>query len=96
MKKQEFFISTADEKLHCIQWLPDSSPILVLQIVHGMVEYIDRYDEFASYLTDRGIAVVGHDQPGHGFTAPNCLCYSDMSHLYAHGPDMIHDNHFPL
>ena len=71
MKKQDFFISHSGEKLHCIQWLPDSEPILVLQIVHGMVEYIDRYDEFASYLCERGIAVVGHDHPGHGLTAPD-------------------------
>ena len=71
MKKQEFFIDCEGEKLHCIQWTPDSSPALVLQIVHGMVEYIDRYDELATYLCSRGIAVVGHDQPGHGMTAPD-------------------------
>ena len=29
-------------------------------------------------------------------TAPTCRCYSDMSHLYAHGPDMIHDNEISL
>ena len=38
----------------------------ILQICHGMVEYIDRYDEFARYLADRGIYVVGHDHLGHG------------------------------
>lgn len=26
-----------------------------------------------------------------GFTAPTCLCYNDMSHLYTHGPDMHYD-----
>ena len=31
-----------------------------------------------------------------GFTAPKCLCYSDMSHLYAHGPDMHYDLTGPL
>ncbi len=71
MKKQEFFIPFEGENLHCIQWLPDSDPLLVLQIVHGMVEYIDRYDELASFLCERRIAVVGHDQPGHGLTAPD-------------------------
>ena len=31
-----------------------------------MVEYIERYEAFASYLTDRGFVVVGHDHLGHG------------------------------
>ena len=31
-----------------------------------MAEYIDRYDEFARYLADKGIMVVGDDHLGHG------------------------------
>lgn len=38
----------------------------VLQICHGMVEYIDRYNDFAQYLAERGVCVVGHDHLGHG------------------------------
>ena len=41
----------------------------MLQIVHGMVEYIERYEPFAAYLNKSGIAVIGHDQLGHGYTA---------------------------
>ncbi len=33
-----------------------------------MVEYIGRYDEFATYLSERGFLVVGHDHLGHGYT----------------------------
>ena len=29
-------------------------------------EYIERYEEFASYLTDRGFLVIGNDHLGHG------------------------------
>lgn len=71
MKKTDFYIPFENENLHCIQWLPEGEAVCVLQIVHGMVEYIDRYDEFAAYLCERGIAVVGHDHPGHGLTAPD-------------------------
>lgn len=71
MKKTEFYLPYKNENLHCIQWLPEGEAVCVLQIVHGMVEYIDRYDELASFLTENGIAVVGHDQPGHGLTAPD-------------------------
>ena len=38
----------------------------VLQISHGMVEYINRYDEFAAFLAKQGYAVVGNDHLGHG------------------------------
>lgn len=31
-----------------------------------MIEYIERYHEFAEYLTERGFMVVGHDHLGHG------------------------------
>ena len=40
----------------------------VLQIAHGMAEHIDRYDEFANFLTNHGIIVYGNDHRGHGQT----------------------------
>ena len=52
--------------IHCRKWLPDGAPVAVVQIVHGMVEYIERYDEFARFLTSKGYVVVGHDHIGHG------------------------------
>ena len=38
----------------------------VLQICHGMVEYINRYDEFAEFMAGHGYYVTGHDHLGHG------------------------------
>lgn len=38
----------------------------IVQLVHGMAEHIDRYDEFARFLASRGFAVCGHDHIGHG------------------------------
>ncbi|MBR2460384.1 MAG: histidine phosphatase family protein [Clostridia bacterium] len=43
--------------------------------------------------TYTGVTVVEFKNNPDGYTAPTCLCYSDMSHLYAHGPDMLHDDH---
>ncbi|WP_459128948.1 alpha/beta fold hydrolase [Guggenheimella bovis] len=37
-----------------------------LQIVHGMIEFIGRYETFAETLSKAGITVFGHDQLGHG------------------------------
>lgn len=52
-------------------WTPAGEPRAILQLTHGMVEYVDRYDAFATYLAEHGLMVVGHDQLGHGHTAKN-------------------------
>ena len=38
-----------------------------------------------------GVTVLQFRNNENGVTAPKCLCFADMSHLYAHGPDMIHN-----
>lgn len=50
-------------------WLPQEQPRAVIQLVHGMAEHIDRYDETARALSGNGFAVVGHTHLGHGPTA---------------------------
>lgn len=53
--------------IHGVKWIPDSGEFkAILQITHGMVEYIERYREFAGYLNEQGYLVVGHDHLGHG------------------------------
>ncbi len=66
--KQEFYYPSSDgqTKIHGIIWRPEKQAKAVLQICHGMVEYIDRYNDFAQYLAERGVCVVGHDHLGHG------------------------------
>ena len=56
-------------KLHGVTWEPEGEARAVVQIVHGMIEYIERYDGFASYLAERGYFVIGHDHLGHGESA---------------------------
>ena len=55
--------------LHGITWTPEGEIKAAIQLVHGMVEFIDRYDEFARFLCSQGIAVMGHDHLGHGLSA---------------------------
>jgi alpha-beta hydrolase superfamily lysophospholipase len=52
--------------IHAIRWIPEGEPVAILQIIHGMQEYIDRYDEFANFLAEKGIIVIGNDHLGHG------------------------------
>jgi len=68
MVRNEFTFPSADGKtqIHAVEWLPDGEVRAVLQIAHGVSEYILRYEPFATYLTERGFAVAGHDHLGHG------------------------------
>ena len=52
--------------LNVLLCLPEGRPRAVLQMTHGMVEYIGRYERLACWLADRGVAAVGHDHLGHG------------------------------
>lgn len=47
-------------------WEPDCPPRAIVQISHGMCEYVDRYDEFARALCEEGYVVCGSDHIGHG------------------------------
>ncbi len=68
MTKNEFTYLSADQKtqIHVIEWIPDGEVKAVLQISHGMVEYVARYNDFAGFLADQGFYVTGNDHLGHG------------------------------
>lgn len=69
IKKQNFYFKSSNKetKVHGICWIPEAVEVrAVLQIVHGMVEFVDRYDDFARFLCAQGIVVVGDDHLGHG------------------------------
>lgn len=50
---------------------PGVNPRGIVQIVHGMSERVERYDDFACYLARKGYVVCGEDHVGHGKSAPN-------------------------
>ena len=68
MEREEFYFLSSDRhtQVHGYWWKPEERPKAVLQISHGMMEHIGRYERFASWLTQRGVAVIGHDHLGHG------------------------------
>lgn len=49
--KQNFTYLSKDKEtqIHAIAWKPDGEIRVILQICHGMVEFIDRYSDFAEY-----------------------------------------------
>ena len=66
--KKEFYFPSKDgiTKIHGVEWIPEGEVKAVLQIAHGMVEHIERYADFAAYMAENGIYVVGHSHLGHG------------------------------
>lgn len=70
MAKEEVFGYLSEDgktRVHAVKWIPDAGAYeAILQITHGMIEFIERYRHFAEYLTEHGYLVVGHDHIGHG------------------------------
>lgn len=78
----DIYYQSADRKtkIHAIAWKPEGKPKAVLQICHGMVEFIERYDEFARFLAKQGFYVVGNDHLGHGASVTS----NDRHGYFAH------------
>lgn len=72
VKKEEFTFDSRDgkTKIHAVRWVPEGKVICILQIIHGMAEYIERYEETARFFAEKGILVTGEDHLGHGRSVP--------------------------
>ena len=67
--REEFYVDSSDgiHMIHGYRWYDPQKKIRgVLQMVHGMLEYIERYEELAERMACEGYFVVGHDHLGHG------------------------------
>ena len=53
-------------------WRPTHvQPRAIIQLSHGMCEYVERYDAWARRFVAEGFAFCGSDHLGHGNTAPD-------------------------
>ena len=52
--------------IHAVIWRPQGEIKGVLQIIHGMAEYAERYSPFAGFLAENGYLVCAEDHLGHG------------------------------
>ena len=60
--------STGRNSIYARECVPDVEPKAVIQIVHGIAEHIERYDDFMMFLANNGYVAVGEDHLGHGRT----------------------------
>lgn len=70
MKKNHiYYISNnKSDKIHACIWQP-KNPKCILQIAHGMNEYIERYENIAKFFVQHDILVAGNDHLGHGYSS---------------------------
>lgn len=66
MRTDFWYDSKGAGRIHGCRWTPEGEPRAVVQILHGIAEFVERYDDFANYLTSHGFLVVAEDHMGHG------------------------------
>lgn len=73
MVEDFYFTSSIGNKIYAKMWRNKEIEQYrgIVQLVHGMQEHIERYDEFAEEIANNGYIVVGHDHLGHGRTVKN-------------------------
>lgn len=71
MKKEYLKIPSSDgvNSLNVKIYIPNGEPLGIFQAVHGMTEYLERYDELLSAVCEAGYFCIIHDHLGHGKTA---------------------------
>ena len=90
-----YFFTSSEGKtpIHVRVWEPDCDLNGVVQLVHGINEYIGRYEDFARYLAGKGFAVVGSDHLGHGksVTGPEKLGFFAENDGWFHVVDDVEE-----
>ncbi len=86
MKKLEFRVPSCDgaHTLAGVLYVPDTEPKAYFHIVHGMTEYIDRYDRIMRELCEAGYICMGYDNLGHGHTVND---KSELGYIAKRGGD---------
>lgn len=68
--EKEFWVSTSDHTdVYVKKWFKtEVKPKAIVQLSHGMIEHIQRYHDFSTFLLENDIFVYGNDHRGHGKT----------------------------
>lgn len=77
--------------LSVLMLTPAKKPTAIVQLLHGMCEYKERYLPFMEKLIDNGYACIIHDHRGHGASV---LSDDDYGYMYeAKGKTLAEDAH---
>lgn len=77
MRKEKLYFESTNEadRICYFKYSPESAPKAIFQMVHGMAEYAERYEELAELMCEHGYVCYIHEHVGHGNTA------KDIEHL---------------
>ena len=67
-------------------YVPETPPVGILHVIHGMTEYIGRYDVFMREMAAVGYVVCGYDHLGHGHTVNHA---SELGFIAEEGGDRL-------
>ena len=83
------------DRIYYYEYIPEREPIGVLQIAHGMCEYLERYQPMIEFFLEKGLIVVGNDHLGHGRTAsPDLSDRAKLGYMGENGwKHMVEDVH---
>ena len=85
---RQHFCSEADGlRISVLCICPEELPYKgIVQIVHGMSEYKERYEPFMEYLASLGYVTIIHDHRGHGQSVRRG---DDLGYMYGGGADAL-------
>jgi alpha-beta hydrolase superfamily lysophospholipase len=59
------WVNSEGQNIYAVNW-HINNPKLVICLVHGFGEHVGRYQHFAEYFTENGVAILANDHVGHG------------------------------
>lgn len=89
VRKQELRVLSNNgvHKLAGVVFLPEREPVGFFQVVHGMTEFIGRYERFMTEMAEQGWICFGHDHLGHGHTVNDASELGFIAHQ--NGADLL-------
>lgn len=78
MRKTNYRVKSSSGEFVDVNCYEAENPKGLVQILHGMQEHKERYDDFARFLVDRGYCVLTHDHLGHGKSISQSHPLGDM------------------
>lgn len=83
IKRSEFTLKSQHDGLGLgVSLRVPDHPKAILQLVHGMSEYRERYHAFMDYCAEQGYVVIIHDHRGHGASLRSS---DDLGYFYRDG-----------
>jgi alpha-beta hydrolase superfamily lysophospholipase len=94
MEETHLLSGKGDHEIRLRIWRPEGDISGVVQLLHGMGEYIDRYERFAHAANQRGIVVCAHNHRGHGGPEPEAVFFADRGgwNLLVDDAHIVHEH----